>query len=330
MARQTKMFCVADTFGIPAPKTVEIMGFEHDPNAPGAAYIPKVDPDYVFRPDLLRDLLGWWRMSYEGVLKEEGFIAFGQKGTGKTSLINQVAARLNIPVLEVTGHGRMEVSELIGSNTVIGGDIMFADGPFTIAARIGGWVLVNEADAIDPSQQVGLNSLAERRTFLIPDTGEQVVPDPFFRFIITANTNMGGDQTGMFAGTQKQNSAFADRFFMTEIGYPDAATEKAIVQKLVPAITDEVIQKMVEFAGMVRKLFNGEEVKGVSSAGSLDVTMSTRTLVRWAKLTWFFQATPVPIQYALDRAFAFQADPDTRTVLHEVLQRVFGTQGGKP
>ena len=327
--RKVKQYEVASTFGIQAPKSVTILGFEPDPNAPGAHYIPKVDPDYVFRPDLLRDLLGWWRMSYDGILPEDGFMAYGPKGSGKTSLINQVAAHLNIPVLELTGHGRLECSDLIGSNTVIGGDIMFADGPFTIAARIGGWVLVNETDAIDPSQQIGLNSLAERRPFLIPETGERVVPDEYFRFIATGNTNLGGDQTGLFAGTQQQNSAFADRFFMTEIGYPEPALEDAILKKLAPAITDDVRGKMIEFANMIRKLFNGEEVKGMSNAGSLEITMSTRTLVRWAKLTWFFQAVPVPIAYALDRALGFQADVDTRTVLHEVLQRVFG-QGGKP
>lgn len=325
-----KMYEIGTTFGIPAPKGLEIHGLEPDPNAPWAQYVPKVDPSYVFHPGVLRDLLGWWKMSKEGVLAEEGFLAFGQKGAGKTSHILQVAARLNVPVIEVTGHARMEVADLLGSNTVIGGDILFQDGPFTTAARLGCWLLVNEADAVDPSQQIGLNSLAERRDFLIPETGEMVKVHPNFRLLLACNTNLAGDMTGLYAGTQRQNSAFADRFFMTEVGYPDPDTEKAIVMARVPQISEDAAEKMVEFAGMVRKLHAGENAGGVTTTGELDVTMSTRTLVRWAKLAFFFQkAAPVPVAYALDRAFAFQADPETREKLHELLQRVFG-KGGQP
>lgn len=312
---------VENAFGITAPGA-NAPGYALDANAPWKGYVPEADPNYFFSDESLRDILAWWKLSLmPGMLDNEGFLAFGPKGTGKTSLVLQVAARLNIPVIEVTGHGRLEVDDLLGRNTVIGGDIMFQDGPFTTAARLGCWVLVNEIDAIDPSQQVGLNTLAERRPFTILTTGETVVPHPNFRVIATANTNLSGDVTGSFAGTQRQNSAFGDRFMFSEVNYPCATAEESIMERLVPGLPEDLRKALVRVATMIRDLYK---------EGGSEITLSTRALIRWGKLTWAFSKAPgiqVPVVYAMHRAFGFQADDDSRVVLEEALQRVLSGKG---
>jgi len=315
-------FKVGETFGIDAPAAATVPGYKMDESAPWAQFVPETDPDYVFSSESFRDLNAWWNLTnVPGMLESEGFLAFGPKGTGKTSLILQVAARLNIPVIEITGHGRLEVDDLLGRNTIVDGDILFQDGPFTTAARLGTWVLVNEIDAMDPSQQVGLNSLAERRSFMIPQTGEIVEPHPNFRFLATANTNMGGDSEGSFAGVQRQNSAFADRFMFSEVDYPDAKTEQSILESTVPGVKDDWRKIMVEFANDIRNLYK---------EGGIDVVLSTRSLIRWAKLTQAFsraQGLQSPVKYAMLRAFGLQADVDSRTLLEERLKCAIAEEG---
>jgi len=306
---------VETAFGITAPNATA-PGYVQDSTAPWSDYVPAADPDYLFTEDSLRDVLAWWKLTKMGMLTSEGFLTFGPKGAGKTSLILQIAARLGIPVIEVTGHGRLEVDDLLGHNTVVDGDILFLDGPLTTAARLGAWVLVNEIDAIDPSQQVGLNSFVEHRPFLIPQTGETVVPHSNFRVLATANTNLSGDMSGTFAGTQRQNSAFADRFMFSEASYPAAVAEEGILMKFAPGLGKDFCAVLVSVANHVRTLHND---------GAVDITLSTRSLIRWAKLTWAFQKVSginQPVVYAMHRAFGFQTDPDSRMILEEALQRV--------
>lgn len=318
---EKQMYGIGETFGIKADTAATVPGFKVDPASPTAQFVPAVDSNYKFTTESLRDILAWVKLSDIGLLENEGFLSFGPKGAGKTSLILQVAARLGVPVIEVTGHGRLEVEDLLGRNTVVGGDILFQDGPFTTAARLGCWVLINEIDAIDPSQQVGLNSLAERRPFLIPQTGETVVPHPDFRVLATANTNLAGDSNGAFAGTQRQNSAFADRFMFSECGYPSPDAELEIIQGLVPGLPPELAKVLINVANVVRKHY---------VEGELDITLSTRSLVRWGKLTWAFSKAAgisSPVVYAMHRAFGFQSDADSRVILEEILQRVL-QEGG--
>lgn len=318
---QEKLYPLNTTFGISCPKEITTVGFEVNPSDPGFDYIPEVEPHFQHRPDFLRDLLGWWQCTLDKHLDQDGFLCYGPQGSGKTSGITQTAAMLNIPCIEVTGHERLEVEELLGGNTIIGGDMMYVDGPLTTAARNGWWFVLNEGDALDPSQQIALNEIVRGRPFTLP-TGEVVKPSKHFRFLATANTNFGGDLSGMFQGTKRQNVAFSDRFFITELDYPTPEMEEAVIEARLPSVSETGRKKMVEFANLVRKLFKGESAEG-HEGGCIEVTMSTRTLLRWAHYTTFFQATDVPVEYALDRAFALKAEPQTREVLHELLQRVF-------
>ena len=155
--------------------------------------------------------------------------------------------------------------------------------------------------------------------------GELIKPHPLFRFAATANTNAAGDETGLYQGTQRQNLAFADRFIFCELGYPDEATEEKLLADRYPILPEFIRIVMVGYANEVRRLFMGESsMSNVDQ--SIEVTFSTRSLLRWANLTVKFQALAKqgiqPLTYALDRAIGYRATRETRAMLHELAQRM--------
>ena len=156
--------------------------------------------------------------------------------------------------------------------------------------------------------------------------GEIIQPHPMFRFVATANTNGGGDDTGLYQGTQRQNLAWLDRFTICEVGYPDATVEKKLLSQRFPSLPETLCATMVDYANEVRKLFMGEASTG-NLTNTIEVTFSTRSLLRWGDLTLRFQPLAhqgiQPVTYALDRALAYRASRETRAMLHELAQRMF-------
>lgn len=282
-------------------------------------YTPALNPDYAFH-ESSRDVIVWFLMD-----KPEPLYVYGPTGSGKTSMLRQLAARLHYPVYDATGHERLEFADIIGHLTVKDGGMVFEDGPLTLAMRQGGLFLFNEIDLCSPATLAGLNSILDGSPLCIAeDGGELVTPHAMFRFAATANTNGGSDETGLYQGVLRQNLAFLDRFMLVEVGYPAPDVEKALLAKRFPALPSDLCAKMVEYAGEVRKLFMGQTSH---FAGSIEITFSTRTLLRWADLTVRFQPLArkniPPISYALDRALGYRASRETRAMLHELVQRVF-------
>jgi cobaltochelatase CobS len=288
-----------------------------------SVFTPTVDPNHIFQ-EQSRDLVVWF------LGNAEPLYVFGPQGSGKTSLVKELAARLNYPVFEVTGHNRLEFPELAGHLAVQNGGMSFQYGPLALAMKYGGLFLLNEIDLLDPSTAAGLNSILDGSPLCIPENGgELIVPHPMFRFAATGNTNGTSDYTGLYHGTLRQNSAFMDRFRLVEIGYPKPELEECLLAKVSPQLPSELRQKMVEFANEVRGLFMGT---GGDNRGEtvLEVTFSTRTLIRWADLTVKYQPLAwqgiSPINYALDRALAFRAQAESRTFLRELSQRYFSDE----
>ena len=286
-------------------------------------FTPVRDANYIFH-ESSRDLIVWF------INPMDPLYVFGPAGSGKTSCIKQLAARLNYPVFEVTGHGRLEFPDLVGHLSVHQGTMQFDYGPLALAMRFGGLFLLNEIDLLDPSTAAGLNSILDGAPLCIPENGgELITPHPMFRLCATANSNGGSDETGLYQGIQRQNLAFMDRFTLCRVDYPAPEAEERLLAKIAPKLPAIIRQKMVDFANEVRRLFMGEETNSYNG-NSIEITLSTRTLIRWADLTVRYQPLAkqgiAPINYALDRALGFRAGRETKAMLHELAQRIFPVQ----
>lgn len=295
------------------PSGIQIMGYEKP-----SAYTPAIDPDYIFH-EASRDLIVWF------LNPSDPLYVFGPTGCGKTSCIKQLAARLNYPVFEVTGHGRLEFADMTGHHTVQNGNMEFEYGPLSLAMKYGGLFLLNEIDLTSPDVAAGLNGVLDGSPLCITENGGEIIlPHPNFRFAATANTNGGGDDTGLYQGTQRQNLAFSDRFMLCELGYPNQEVEENLLSRKFPQLPESLCKTMVSFANEVRKLFMGEK-EDISNC--LEITFSTRSLLRWADLTLRFQPLArqriQPVAYALDRALGYRASRESRAMLHELSQRMF-------
>lgn len=283
------------------------------------AFVPVMDGNYIFHKHS-RDMVVWFLDS------SDPLYVFGPTGCGKTSCIKQLAARLNYPVFEMTGHSRLEFPELVGHLSVRQGNMEFEYGPLALAMKYGGLFLLNEIDLLEPSTAAGLNGILDGQPLCIPENGgELILPHPMFRFAATANSNGGSDETGLYQGVLRQNIALMDRFWLCEVGYPMAEAEENLLAKVAPKLPQALRKKMVDYANEVRQLFMGE--KEHFAGNSLEVTFSTRTLLRWADLTIRYQPLVnqgiSPVNYALDRALGFRATRESRAMLHELAQRVF-------
>lgn len=282
-------------------------------------FTPDVNPNFVF-PSWANDIIVWL------LFIDEPLYLFGPTGCGKTATTKQIVTKLNYPVYEITGHSRLEFPEMVGHHTVKDGNMHFEYGPLAMAMKGGGLFLLNEIDLLDPSTAAGLNSVLDGYPLTIPENGGELIkPHPMFKFVATANSNGGSDSTGMYQGVLRQNMAFMDRFVLVEASYLEKEIEEIAIQKAAPTLPKDLVTKMVAYANAVRKLFIGDSDDG--AATSIEVTFSTRTLIRWAELIVCFEPLKSKgvdvVLHALERALMFRASKASQRALRELHQRMF-------
>ncbi|PMP14108.1 ATPase [Vibrio breoganii] len=277
-----------DTFGFTGTK-VRVQGFEpcNHPN------VPVFNAEYVFRRETLRDVINFIDCSFG-----DGLLVTGPTGSGKTSLIEQVCARLCYPVQSFNCGGSTEFMDLVGQWIMVKGDTIWMDGCLTKAMKEGHILILNEIDLMDPAELANMNAILEGSPLVISQLdGEIIAPHPNFRVVATSNSN-GSGSDGMYVGVQRLNLAFMDRFNIIKVDYADSEIEAQILEKIAPTIPKKIRENMIDLANKVRKVFKGDEEANVE----LSVTFSTRTLIRWAIQTQRNKGANCPLSYALDRA----------------------------
>mgnify|MGYP003624778544 CR=1 FL=1 len=302
---------VSEAFGIESNSVVRGKGDDTHP------LIPLVKP-YIYRKEPLQEVLAFL-MQPAG----DGLCITGPTGSGKTSLIEQVAAHLNWGVVNVAAHGRLTFEDLCGLWTIgEGGTTQYLYGPLVNAARDGHVLVINEFDLADPSEMAGLNDVLEGKPLVLAAKGGEIIQiHKDFRLVITGNSAGQGDHSGLYAGVMQQNLAFMDRFLMLEVDYMSPEDELTVLKGIVgSSITDPVLEKMIEVANHIRRVFKGEGESG----GELSITLSTRTLVRWARKALNFRKQPNTLSYALDMALCRRAEPAQQLIIHRIAKDVFG------
>jgi cobaltochelatase CobS len=213
--------------------------------------------------------------------------------------------------------------DLIGQFTLIEGETRFTHGPLARALQEGHILVLNELDLMEPSELSGLNDCLEGDGLTISQNGgERIHPHPAFRLIATANSAGQGDRTGLYQGVLRQNLALMDRFRLMEVDYPAPEFELALLKSQLPELPETLLSQLIRVAGEIRQLFVGRD----HQKGLLTLTLSTRGLLRWAHLTWAFRSAPQALEYALERALTFRADPDQKIAIHRIAADVLGDQ----
>lgn len=255
---------ISTLFGITAPSSVlvEVLG-----EAPGTS----IDKDYWFDPATLKKLLRW----VYGESARRNMMLIGDAGVGKSSVIVEIAARLNIPLYQMACSGKTRFQHLVGSRELVGGETRWVDGPLTRAMREGGILLMDEVTRLDAGEQMNLAAVLDARSRLtIPDTGEVVKPHPRFRVAATGNSGGFGDDSGAYVGEKPSSFAFLDRFQKIRVNPMPAVVETGLLQR-VSGLPDEIISLMTRLGNEVRKNF-------VGAGGGLSVTISPRAMQVWA------------------------------------------------
>lgn len=295
---------------------------EYAPGSEELAWIPPVDPHYYFRADILRAVLNFFLDAQNGD-QPDGLHLIGPTGSGKSSVVAQVAARLGMPMVEVTGHGRLEVQQLLYSKSAVNGTLYTTDGPLTMAMRNGWPFLFNEMDLVDPSTSTGLNDPLEYGRVVIEDSGELVRAKAGFCFIATSNSAGAGDETGSYAGVQVQNIALRDRLMKLEVDYPPRDAEVDLVNR-VTGLEKDMAESFVDVASQVRTAF-------LDPATGLTATISTRGLLRWVRNSQKYKALASqskgainPLYYGLDLAVCNGLTRPEKVAIDEMVKTVFG------
>lgn len=269
--------------------------------------VPISSDDYVYDIDELKNVI----LAVE--LNIPCYV-WGHKGSGKSELFEQIAARTGRGFMRVQHTVNTEESHIVGQWTVKDGHTVFELGPLPLA-MINGWTYcADEYDFALPSVLSVYQAVLEGKALVIKeaDAANRIIkPHPNFRFVATGNTNGSGDETGLYQGTNIQNSANYDRFGMViHKQYMKKSAESLILQNRVNLVKEDA-DKMVEFAGLVREAYDGAKISDV---------VSPRTLIYAAKIG----VKRGSFRQGITLSFINKLSKVDREVVDGLAQRIFG------
>ena len=269
-------------------------------NAPNVGSVNVLMNDVTVIPEAVKEYVPFGHFKDLKSILQSGlfFPVFitGLSGNGKTMMVEQVCAKLKRECYRVNVTIETDEDDLIGSNTLVDGNIVFREGPVLKAMRKGAVLLIDEID-LASNKIMCLQSILEGKGYLNKKTGEYVSPENGFTIIATANTKGKGSDDGRFIGTNVLNEAFLERFSITmEQEYPSNAIEKKILVKEFERleITDQedYVSNLVMWADVIRKSFY---------EGAIDELISTRRLVHIAQAFTMFKDKMKAIEMCVSR-----------------------------
>ena len=325
----------------------ELFGIDSNLQVPAFAlrdvHVPEIDSAYRFNREVTLAILA-------GFMRDRRVMVQGLHGTGKSTHIEQVAARLNWPCVRVNLDGHLSRLDLVGKDAVViksppkvawrrlsprggrpswerPGDGLregkqvteFQEGIVPWALQRPMALVFDEYDAGRPDVMFVIQRILERDgKFTLMDQNRVLSPHRHFRLFATANTVGLGNLNGLYHGAQKLNHAQIDRWnIVATLNYLSSDEEVAIVQARVPALAGEaqraLLESMVAMAQLTRSGF---------AAGDLSTLMSPRTVITWAENLEIFG----DVALAFRLSFVNKCDEAERPVVAEYFQRCFDAE----
>ncbi len=300
---------VRKTFGIDIDW--QVPGFNED-----TQNVPEVDPTYHFDPETTMAILA-------GFAHNRRTMVQGYHGTGKSTHIEQVAARLKWPCVRINLDSHVSRIDLLGKDMIVlreGKQLTeYQEGLLPWAIQNPVALVFDEYDAGRPDVMFVIQRVLEsdgRLTLL--DQNKVIRPHPAFRLFATANTVGLGDTTGLYHGTQQINQAQMDRWnIVAQLNYLEHDVETEIMLRKVPAMNTaekkELVSAMVRMADLTRSGFIN---------GDLSTVMSPRTVLSWLENYVIFGDRDLAFRFA----FMNKCDEMEWPTLAEYYQRCFGTE----
>ncbi|MAW17285.1 MAG: cobaltochelatase subunit CobS [Pelagibacteraceae bacterium] len=277
-------------------------------------YVPKIDSDYKFDKDTTLSILAGFSFNKRVLIQ-------GYHGTGKSTHIEQVAARLNWPCVRVNLDSHISRIDLIGKDAIVLKDgkqiTEFKEGilPWSIQNPIA--LVFDEYDAGRPDVMFVIQRVLESNgNFTLLDKNKVLEQHDFFRMFATTNTVGLGDTTGLYHGTQQINQGQMDRWnIVSTLNYLTFEKEFEIILAKNKSFNNkegkEVLSNMIKVAGLTRKGFIN---------GDISTVMSPRTVLHWAENTSIFKDKG----YAFRVTFLNKCDELEKKIISEYYQRCFG------
>ena len=307
LAKPDIKISVKQTFGFES--NMELEGFSKKNE-----YVPKIDPDYKFDKDTTLAVLAGFAFNKRVLIQ-------GYHGTGKSTHIEQIAARLNWPCIRVNLDSHISRIDLIGKDAIVLKDgkqvTEFKEGilPWSIQNPVA--LVFDEYDAGRPDVMFVIQRVLESDgNFTLLDKNKVLEQHDFFRMFATTNTVGLGDTTGLYHGTQQINQGQMDRWnIVSTLNYLTQDKELEIIlaknKKFDNKDGKEIIINMIKDADLTRKGF---------MVGDISTVMSPRTVLHWAENSSIFKDQG----YAFRVTFLNKCDEIEKKIISEYYQRCFG------
>ena len=310
----------SNEIGLDAPDITidarKVFGVDTDMQVPAFSTtderVPVIDPNYVFDPQTTLAILA-------GFTHNRRVMIQGYHGTGKSTHIEQVAARLNWPCIRINLDAHISRIDLIGRDAIVLREGLqvteFKEGLLPWALQRPVALVFDEYDAGRPDVMFVIQRVLEQQGKLtLLDQNKVISPSKYFRLFATANTVGLGDTSGLYHGTNQINQGQMDRWnIVVGLNYLPAETERKIVLAQNADVDPKLVANMVKVADLTRQGFMN---------GDISTVMSPRTVISWADNAQIFGNTG----FAFRVSFLNKCDEEERMLIAEYYQRVFGEE----